>query len=105
VHFITGLTKVTDSDTTLQSPTSNVSVNSTAAPINTHTASFALLWLFVVLIVAAISFGAYFVSKQSANQQQIISNLRTQVEQQAKAMETRQQLLEDNLDKASGDPN
>lgn len=100
---------MTDSDTTLQLPTNDPSANSaaasnapaksTAAPVKTHTASFALIWLFVVLIVAAICYGAFFVSQQSKSQQQIIESLRTQVEQQAQAMETRQQLLEDNLDK------
>lgn len=83
---------MTDSDTTLQSPTSSAS-----APIKKHTASFALLWLFVVLIVAAICYGALFVLQQSKSQQQIINSLRSQVEQQAQASETRQQLLEDNL--------
>lgn len=85
---------MTDSDTTLQSPTSSAS-----APIKKHTASFALLWLFVVLIVAAICYGALFVLQQSQRQQQIIDSLRSQVEQQAQATETRQRLLEDNLDK------
>jgi uroporphyrin-III C-methyltransferase len=85
---------VTDSDTIVQQPT-----HSAAAPIKKHTGSFALLWFFVVLIVAAIAYGALFVLKQSESQQQIIDNLRTQVEQQAQAIETRQQLLEDNLDK------
>ncbi len=85
---------MTDSDTTLQSPAS-----SAITPVKKHTASFVLLWLFVVLIVAAICFGALFVSQQSKNQQQIIHSLRTQVEQQAQAVETRQRLLEDNLDK------
>jgi uroporphyrin-3 C-methyltransferase len=85
---------VTDSDTIPQSP-----ANSASAPTKTHTASFALLWLFVVLIVAAICYGAFFVLQQSKNQQQIIDSLRTQVEQQAQGMESRQQLLEDNLDK------
>lgn len=85
---------MTDSDTIVQQPT-----HSAAAPIKKHTGSFALLWFFVVLIVAAIAYGALFVLKQSESQQQIIDNLRTQVEQQAQAIETRQQLLEDNLDK------
>lgn len=90
---------MTDSDTITQSPISNPSANRTAVPVKKHTASFALLWLFVVLIIAAVCFGAIFVSKQSERQQLIIDSLRTQVEQQAQAMETRQQLLEDNLDK------
>jgi len=85
---------VTDSDTIIQQPT-----HSAPAPLKTHTGSFALLWLFVVLIVAAICFGGLFVLQQSKSQQQIIDSLRTQVEQQAQAIETRQQLLEDNLDK------
>jgi uroporphyrin-3 C-methyltransferase len=85
---------VTDSDTIVQQPT-----HSAPAPLKTHTGSFALLWLFVVLIVAAICFGGLFVLQQSKSQQQIIDSLRTQVEQHAQAIETRQQLLEDNLDK------
>jgi uroporphyrin-3 C-methyltransferase len=85
---------VTDSDTIVQQPT-----HSAPAPLKTHMGSFALLWLFVVLIVAAICFGGLFVLQQSKSQQQIIDSLRTQVEQQAQAIETRQQLLEDNLDK------
>lgn len=99
---------MTDSDPIIQSPTSNPSNNasansapakSAASPVNTHTASFVLLWLFLALVIAAISFGAYFLSTQSESQQQTIDSLRTQVEQQALTMETRQQLLEDNLDK------
>lgn len=101
---------MTDSDTTHQSPTnglstdkvaaSNAPVNSSrAAPVKAHTASFALIWLFVVLIVAAICYGAYFVSQQSKSQQLIIDSLRTQVEQQAQVVEARQQLLEDSLEK------
>jgi len=85
---------VTDFDTTHQQPAS-----STHAPVKKHTASFAWLWFFVALIVAAICFGALFVLRQSSSQQQIIASLRTQVEQQAQANETRQRLLEDNLDK------
>ncbi|MDR7088528.1 MULTISPECIES: uroporphyrinogen-III C-methyltransferase [Cellvibrio] len=85
---------MTDSDTIVQQPT-----HGAPAPLKNHTGSFALLWLFVVLIVAAICFGGLFVLQQSKSQQQIIDSLRTQVEQQAQAIETRQQLLEDNLDK------
>ncbi len=95
---------MTDSDTITQSPTNGPSTNnaaakSTTAPVKTHTASFALIWLFVVLIVAAICYGAFFVSQQSNSQQQIIDSLRNQVEQQAQTVETRQRLLEDNLEK------
>lgn len=86
---------MTDSDTIIQQPTHSAP----PAPIKTHTGSFALLWLFVVLIVAAICYGGLFVMQQAKSQQQIIDSLRTQVEQQAQAIETRQQLLEDNLDK------
>lgn len=97
---------MTDFDPTIQSPDSNRSVNnnsslagSAAAPTKIHTVSFALLWLVVVLIVAAICYGALFVLQQSQSQQQIVASLRTQVEQQTQAMEARQQLLEDTLDK------
>lgn len=85
---------MTDFDTTQQQP-----AGSAQAPVKTYTASFALLWLFVVLIVAAICAGALFVLRQSSSQQETIASLRAQVEQQAQAIETRQQLLEDNLDK------
>jgi uroporphyrin-3 C-methyltransferase len=71
----------------------------TPAPVKTHTASFALLWLFVVLIVAAIAYGAFFIWQQSTSQQQLIESLRIQIEEQAQASEARQQLLEDNLEK------
>lgn len=99
---------MTDSDTTLQQPASNNPAPNNPAPgspapapaaAKSHTASFVLLWLFVVLIVAAVCYGALFVSQQSKSQQQIINSLRAQVEQQAQAIETRQQTLEDNLDK------
>ena len=104
---------MTDSDSTLQQPAPNNSAHNNPAPGNpvpngpasapavakSHTASFVLLWLFVVLIVAAVCYGALFISQQSKSQQQIISSLRAQVEQQAQAIETRQQTLEDNLDK------
>lgn len=89
---------MTDSDTTTQQPAASSSV-AVPATVKTHVASFALLWLFVVLIVAAVCYGALFVSQQSKNQQQIIESLRIQVEQQAQATEARQQMLEDSLDK------
>ena len=85
---------MTDFDTIAPQPAS-----SALAPVKKHTASFALLWLFVVLIVAAICYGALFILQQSSNHQQIVASLRTQVEQQAQAIETRQQLLEDTLNK------
>lgn len=93
---------MTDSDTTLQQPASTTSATEPVrAPVSakTHNASFALLWLFMVLVVAAICYGSFFIAQQSKNQQQIINSLRTQVEQQTQAVETRQQMLEDNLDK------
>lgn len=90
---------MTDSDTTLQSPTGTPSASNVSTPAKIHTASFVLLWLVVVLIVAAVCYGGLFVLQQAKSQQQIIDSLRTQVEQQSQAIETRQQLLEDNLDK------
>jgi uroporphyrin-III C-methyltransferase len=64
-----------------------------------YTASFALLWLFMVLIVAAIGYGAFFVQQQSKSQLQVIKNLRSQVEHQTQTLESRQQVLEDGLEK------
>lgn len=89
---------MTDIDTTLQQPANSAPVY-TPPPVKTHTASFALLWLFVVLIVAAIAYGAFFIWQQSKSQQQLVDSLRTQIEEQAQATEARQQLLEDNLEK------
>jgi uroporphyrin-III C-methyltransferase len=55
--------------------------------------------LFVVLIVAAIGYGAFFVQQQSKSQLQVIKNLRSQVEHQTQTLESRQQVLEDGLEK------
>lgn len=85
---------MTDIDPTLQQ-----SVPTPPVPVKTDAASHALLWFFVVLIVAVIFFGAFFVWQQAQSQQQVIAELRSQVEQQTQAVETRQQLLEDNLEK------
>jgi uroporphyrin-3 C-methyltransferase len=115
---------VTDSDSTFQSPpddstaknstaenstTENMSAKAAfasgqsapaAVPIKEkkHTASFALLWLFIVILTAAICYGALFVTQQSKQQQQIVESLRIQIEQQTGAIETRQQILETNFE-------
>lgn len=89
---------MTDSDTTLQQPATSTPVY-TPTPVKTHTASFVLLWLFVIVIIAAMAYGAFFVWQHSKSQQQLVDSLRTQIEEQAQAMEARQQLLEDNLEK------
>lgn len=79
--------------------TSPTTVNVSHAPAKTHAASFALLWLFVVLIVAAICYGAFYLLKQHQTQQQLVDNLRVQLEQQVQVFEMRQQVLEDSLNK------
>lgn len=78
---------------------SPAALNMLHAPAKKHTASFALLWLFVVLIVAAICYGALYLLKQHQIQQQLVDNLRVQLEQQVQTFETRQQVLEDSLNK------
>lgn len=86
---------MTDTETSSQA----ASVNLVHAPAKKHTASFALLWLFVVLIVAALCYGAAYLLKQHQTQQQLVDNLRVQLEQQVQVFETRQQVLEDSLNK------
>lgn len=80
-------------------PVSPAPITPTPAPVKKYTASFAFLWLFVVLIIAALGFGAVHVLQQSKSQQQVVENLRAQVEEQGQAFETRQQILEDSFHK------
>lgn len=96
---------MTDSDTTIQSPADSTQASNTSSrkvtPVveKTNSGSFALLWLFIVLLVAAVCAGGYFVARQAEQQNNIIDSLRSQLEQQAKTTETRQQVLESNLEK------
>lgn len=88
---------MTDFDTTIaQQPASPAPTVELAKKQN---ANVGLLWLFVILIIVAIGFSVVFFYQQSQSQQQLISDLRTQVEQQTQAVEARQQVLEDTLDK------
>ena len=70
-----------------------------AAPARKQSANVGLLWLFVILIITAIGFSVTFFYQQTKNQEQVISDLRAQVTEQTKAVESRQQVLEDTLDK------
>jgi uroporphyrin-3 C-methyltransferase len=91
---------VTDIETSSSAAPVNQAPGSPApAPVKTHTASFAFLWLFVLLIIAAMCVGAWQVLQQSKNQQQLVETLRTQLEQQGQEFESRQQTLEDSLNK------
>ena len=100
---------MTDSETTLQPSINDAPGSAAAAPIppaptasaaeKKHAASFALLWFFVVLIVAALFFGGFYAWQQTQSQQQLIEELRTQLDQKIQETEIRQQVLEDTLDK------
>ena len=96
---------MTDSDTTTQSSADNTSINNNSAgkvarvTDKSHSGSFALLWFFIVLLFAAVCYGAYFLSNQAMLQKNVIDSLRSQLEQQVQAAETRQQVLESNLEK------
>lgn len=105
---------MTDSDSTFQSPPDNSSAENLSAkaaaggssapapaPVKEkkYTASFALLWLFIVLLTAALCYGALFVMQNTQQQQQIVESLRAQVGRQADALETRQRVLESNFEK------
>lgn len=70
-----------------------------AVPAKTYTGAFSLIWLFIILLVVAAGFGAAFLWRYTESQQQIISGLREQVEQNALTQETKQQALEDDFEK------
>lgn len=78
----------------------NSAPNSAApVPVKKHTVNFAFLWLFVLLIVAALCVGAWQLLQQGKNQQALVDNLREQLQQQVQAFEQRQDALEDSLNK------
>ncbi len=67
--------------------------------VKSHTGAFLLLWLFIVLLVAAFCAGGYFLARQLEAQQTTVSSLRDQLEQTSLTLETKQQVLEDELEK------
>jgi uroporphyrin-3 C-methyltransferase len=88
---------VTDYDSNIEQQP--VSPAPAATPVKKQSANVGLLWLFVILIITAIGFSVTFFYQQTKSQQQVINDLRAQVEQQTQAVEARQQVLEDTLDK------
>lgn len=68
-------------------------------PVKTYGAAFFLVWLFIVLLVAGLCFGGIFVLRQLDSHQQTITSLREQLEQTGLTLETRQQVLEDDIEK------
>ena len=100
---------MTDTEPTIQPSTHTASVSTpspapaasagASATDKKNAASFALLWFFVVLIVAALFFGGFYGWQQTQSQQQLIEELRMQVEQKIQEAEIRQQVMEDTLDK------
>ena len=100
---------MTDTEPTIQPSTHTASVSTpspapaasagASATDKKNAASFALLWFFVVLIVAALFFGGFYGWQQTQSQQQLIEELRMQVEQKIQEAEIRQQVIEDTLDK------
>ena len=69
------------------------------ASAKNYAIAFFLVWLFIVLLVAGLCFGGTFLLRQLDKQQQTISNLREQLEQSTLTIETKQQVLEDEVDK------
>lgn len=61
--------------------------------------AFFLVWLFIVLLVAGLCFGGIFLLRQLDHQQQAITSLREQLEQTSLTLETKQQVLEGDLEK------
>jgi uroporphyrin-3 C-methyltransferase len=61
--------------------------------------AFFLVWLFIVLLVAGVCFGGTFLLRQLDKQRETIVNLREQLEQSTLTIETKQQVLEDEVDK------
>lgn len=68
-------------------------------PAKSYTAAFSLIWLFIILLIAALAFGGFLIWRYQETQQQTINNLREQLEQHALTLETKQQVLEDDLEK------
>lgn len=65
----------------------------------TPVASLILLWLFIIGIIAALSYGALYALRYFEQQTSTINSLREQLDQQSVASETRYQVLEDTLEK------
>lgn len=80
-------------------PVNAAPLNPAPVPAKKHTVNFAFLWLFVLLIVAALCAGAWQLLQQGKNQQQLVDSLRVQLEEQVKLFDDRQQALEDSLNK------
>ncbi len=94
---------MTDQLSTPVSNPANASPQYTASvqlpPAKTYGAAFFLVWLFIVLLVAGLCFGGIFMLRQLDSQQQTISSLREQLEQTSLTLETKQQVLEDDVEK------
>lgn len=61
--------------------------------------AFFVVWLVLLLLVAALCFGGFLLWRQWDKQQQSINELRDQLEQSALTLETKQQVLEDDIEK------
>ncbi len=68
-------------------------------PAKSYTAAFSLIWLFIIFLVAASVFASLYAWRYMETQQQVITSLREQVEQNALTLETKQQALEDDFEK------
>jgi uroporphyrin-III C-methyltransferase len=68
-----------------------------------HTLSFILIWFFIVAIVAAVCFGGLYMAQHLQDQQQLVDNLRQQVEQQQQTVATQQRVIEENVETALAD--
>lgn len=98
---------MTDQSTVVE-PTPASATPSTSAPAyapaspvvyKTPVASLILIWLCIIGMVAALSYGALYALRHFEQQTQTIDSLREQLDQQSVASETRYQVLEGTLEK------
>lgn len=68
-------------------------------PQKSYGLAFFVVWLVLLLLVAALCFGGFLLWRQLDTQQQTIGDLRDQLEQSALTLETKQQVLEDDIEK------
>lgn len=96
-------------DQTVIPPTDPVSAPSGASPhympppqpvqAKSYGTAFFLVWMFMLLLVAGLAFGAFTLWRELETQQQTIVGLRDQLEQSTLTLETKQQVLEDDVEK------
>lgn len=89
-------------------PTPTPAPTSAAAPVPVSTKSkvnggIAFLWLCMAVMVAAICYGAVFMTRQYDHQQQLLSSMRTQLEQQKQTVDIQLQVMTEDLQQELND--